>query len=211
MQRAGFLVGALAGAVAVVGCSGGPAGPGAPSPPASSTVAAPTGPPPTWNVDPVTPDDAQPAATSTSAESAPATPIAENTTTLEPVDKPVPQGGPWEKLGLTLRSGADVIQQEQLPQSFKDFLISRIGVEDLSGCTVEEVLVLGTHPDGYVFGSEESDCGGMQVVWGIADSQWNYIVAFLDAPPCADIAYNGIPEGAPGLRCTAEDGSARDY
>lgn len=157
------------------------------------------------DVEPVTPDDAQP-------EETPATiaPGGESPTTLAPVEQPTQQGGPWTELDLTLRSASDVTQHPELPESFREFLISRIGIEDEAGCTVESVDVRGIHPDGFAFGTEESNCGGLHTVWGIADSQWGYIVAFLDAPPCADIADNKIPVGAPGLRCT-EDGAARDY
>lgn len=166
----------------------------------------PTEPPPTVDTDPVTPDDAAPAET-------PATvaPGVESTTTLAPVDQPTQQGGPWTSPDVSLRSASDVTQQSELPESFREFLISRIGVEDDAGCTVENVELAGVHPDGFVYGTEESTCGGVQTVWGIADNQWNYLVAFLDAPPCADLAYNKIPAGAPGLRCTDDDGSARDY
>lgn len=131
--------------------------------------------------------------------------------TLPPVEKPEPQGGAWTELDLTMRSAADVAKATELPQSLRDFLAARIGVEDQSGCTVEKVELLGMHADGFVFGHEDSGCGGVQAVWGIADNQWSYIVAFLDAPPCADVAYNGVPEGAPGLRCTDDNGQARDY
>lgn len=192
--------------MALGGCSGAPAEPVETPAVAETTAPAATEPPPTVDATPVTPDDAAPGPTESTTA-----PTAETTTTLTPIEQPEPQGGPWQELDLTLRSGADVIQQDDLPQTFKDFLVSRIGVEDESGCTVEEVTLHGIHRDGYAYGVEDSDCGGMQTVWGIADNQWNYIVAFLDAPPCEDVAYNNIPEGAPGLRCTDDDGSARDY
>lgn len=214
------MIGALAGAVALGGCSGDPAEPVPTGPAVATTAPAPTEPPPTLDADPVTPDDAlpddaeSPASSPASPEPTellPMMPVEENPSTLAPVEKPEPEGGPWEAMDVTLRSGADVIQQEDLPQSFKDFLVSRIGVEDEAGCTVEEVTLQGIHQDGYAYGAEESDCGGMQAVWGIADEQWNYIVAFLDAQPCEEFAHNQIPEGTPGLRCTDEDGTARDY
>lgn len=199
-------MGALAGAAALGGCSAEPTEPLTQTPVVESSAATATEAAPTPTGEPVTADGAQPSDTGS-----PTAPTGESVTTLAPIEQPTPQGGPWEELNLTLRSGADVIKQDDLPQTFKDFLVSRLGVEDETGCTVDEVQVRAMHRDGYAFGVEESNCGGSQTVWGIADNHWNYIVAFEDAPPCADLAYNEIPAAAPGLRCTDEDGSARDY
>ena len=79
------------------------------------------------------------------------------------------------------------------------------------GCTTTEVVVKAVHADGFVFGSEESDCGGGQVIWGITEGQWNYIVQFGDAMPCRDFELNDIPPGVPGLRCLDEQNNAKDY
>ncbi|MDO5677172.1 MAG: hypothetical protein Q4G35_06655 [Propionibacteriaceae bacterium] len=200
MRTAVFLVGSL---LLLSGCSADPAEP------ASAPTVEPTTPVSSPSVVSAEPsEEAEPVTEPTML--LPLEPV-ENTSTLPPVEQPEPQGGPWTKLDLTIRSGADAIKQDALPQSFKDFLVSRIGVEDEVGCSTKEVVLHGIHPDGFVYGLEESSCGGTQTVWGIADNQWNYIVAFLDAPPCADLAYNKIPAGAPGLRCTGDDGSAQDY
>lgn len=171
--------------------------------------------PPPAEIDQLTSEPAAPASepadpAATAPESV-AAPTAESTTTLAPVERPEPQGGPWTSLDLTLRSGSDVIRETDLPQSLRDFLVTRIGVEDETGCLTEEITLHGIHQDGYVYGTEESTCGGGQAVWGIADNQWNYVVQFGDAMPCDDLAQNGIPTGAPGLRCTEADGAAKDY
>lgn len=200
MRKAVFLTGVLVGVVALTGCASSPTAPETTAPAVETTTAA----PPETSAPPTTPTPT--AAVPSEWETEPA-----GESSLPPVEQPVPAGGPWTELGVTLRSGSDVIQQTELPESFRDFLVSKIGVEDEVGCTLEEVEVLAVHDDGFVYGIEESSCGGAQTVWGIAGNQWNYIVAFLDAVPCADIAYNNIPAGAPGLRCLAEDGSARDY
>ncbi|GAA4890680.1 hypothetical protein GCM10025789_04020 [Tessaracoccus lubricantis] len=166
-----------------------------------------TEPPPTAEID-ITPTESSEAAESPEPVEAP---TAESTTTLSPVEQPPQEGGPWTKLDLTLRSGADIIKATDLPESLRAFLTTRVGVEDETGCVTQEVTLHGVHADGFAYGTEESNCAGGEVVWGITDNAWHYIVQFGDAVPCADLAYNGIPEGAPGLRCLAADGTAQDY
>lgn len=130
---------------------------------------------------------------------------------LSPIAQPTPEGGPWTAVDVTATTAAQITSATALPESLRTFLASRIGIEDDFGCTTSEVVIKAVHPDGYAFGSEDSDCGGGQVVWGITENQWNYIVQFGDAMPCGDFESNSIPKGVPGLRCVDDSGKATDY
>lgn len=130
---------------------------------------------------------------------------------LPPVAQPSAQGGPWTQVDVTATTAGQIAAATALPESLRTFLGSRIGIEDDFGCTTTEVVIKAVHPDGYAFGSEDSDCGGGQVVWGITEQQWNYIVQFGDAMPCRDFESNAIPTGVPGLRCLDDSGDASDY
>ncbi|MBB1484069.1 hypothetical protein H5392_09375 [Tessaracoccus sp. MC1865] len=210
MRTAVILTGVLACAAALGGCSPEPAAPSPTAPAVDMTTPGATEPPPTAETEIVASESASPSESASASESAPP-PTAESTTSLSPVEQPPQEGGPWTKLDLTLRSGADIIKATELPESLRAFLTSRVGVEDETGCVTEEVILHGIHSDGFAYGTEESNCAGGEVVWGITDNQWHYIVQFGDPVPCADLAYNGIPAGAPGLRCLGDDGSARDF
>ncbi|NHB85410.1 hypothetical protein G7085_14425 [Tessaracoccus sp. HDW20] len=112
---------------------------------------------------------------------------------------------------MTVRDAAQAGAASSLPASLRAFLASRVGVEDDGGCTTTEVEIRAVHPDGFAFGSEESDCGGGQVIWGITEGQWHYITQFEDAIPCREFALNSVPEAVPGLRCLDDSGKAADY
>lgn len=131
-------------------------------------------------------------------------------TTLPPVAQPSAQGGPWTTVNAKLTSGAEAMAASSLPESFRAFLASRIGVQDDADCTTKEVDVVAIHPDGFAYGTEESDCSSSQVVWGITEQQWHYINTFEDAIPCTEFVTNGVPPGVPGLRCL-ENNQAKDY
>lgn len=137
-------------------------------------------------------------------------PSGESPTLLPPVEQPVSQGGPWDTVGVTVTSAAEIDAVAAVPDSFRAFLHSRVGVEDEAGCTVTSITIKASHADGYVFGAEDSDCGDSQVVWGITENQWHYVVVFLEPMPCSDLTQNSVPTGTPGLRCT-DNGEARDY
>lgn len=130
---------------------------------------------------------------------------------LTPIAEPTPEGGPWTAMDVTAGSAAELADTEAIPDTFHTFMEQRIGIEDDAGCTISSVEIKAVHTDGYIFGSEDSTCGVTQVVWGITDQAWNYIVAFLDVMPCADLEMNGVPAGAPGLRCVDAQGQATDY
>lgn len=132
--------------------------------------------------------------------------------TLAPVAKPSPKGGPWTNVNVTATSAAQIESDQALPDSLRAFLGSRLGVKDASGCTLTRVEVKAVHPDGYAFGTEDSDCGaGQHAIWGIADSQWSYIVAFEDAIPCSEFVTNEVPKGLEGLRCLDDKGKSTSY
>lgn len=217
MRRALIIAGASVLLTGLVACSGEAE---APSTAAQTTPAAS---PSMWTPDPTEPPPAGPSdeAEPSSATLAPASPTAAPTSLApteeapspsgSPLAQPSAQGGPWTTVGLTATTPEEVSAATELPQSFRDFLVPRIGSEDDFGCTTTEVVVKAVHADGFVFGSEESDCGGGQVVWGITEGQWNYIVQFGDAMPCRDFELNDIPPGVPGLRCLDEQNNAKDY
>lgn len=187
---------------ALAGCSG-QSLPTATPPPTSAPVPTPS----MWTPDPT---QAPPEATGLTSP-APSSPTEPSPTqSLPPVEKPSPQGGPWEAVDLTATT-AEQLTSGALPETLAAFLATRIGVEDDFGCTTSEFVIKAVHPDGYAFGTEDADCGGGQVIWGVTEQQWNYIVAFGDAMPCRDLALNEIPTGAPGLRCLDDSGDARDY
>ena len=139
-------------------------------------------------------------------------PLAESTvpTSLPPVGQPTPQGGAWEKVGARVTTAAEARALASVPESLREFLAARIGVEDHSGCTLTEVVLLAVHRDGFAFGTEDTTCGGAHTVWGIAEGQWEYVVQYEDAMPCEFVAQNDIPRGVPGLRCVGDEG-AEDY
>lgn len=131
---------------------------------------------------------------------------------LEPVAKPSPKGGPWTTVDVSAGSAEQIRSDGALPESLRIFLASRIGVEDVSGCTLTGVEVRAVHQDGYAYGSEASDCGGdQQVIWGIADGQWNYILAFEDAIPCTEFSTNEVPKGIPGVKCLTDTSESTNY
>ena len=135
----------------------------------------------------------------------------EPTPTVSPIEQPSKAGGPWTPVSLAITSTTQLAAETQLPETFREFMGRRLGVEDDAGCTISAITVKGTHPDGFVFGSEDSTCGDSQAVWGITENAWHYIVAFGDAIPCTEFGHNQVPTGAPGLRCIGDDGQARDY
>lgn len=130
---------------------------------------------------------------------------------LPPVAQPPRNGGPWTTVDVTATSASQVMAATSLPETLRAFLTSRIGIEDDAGCTASQISVNAVHADGFAFGTEESNCGGSQVVWGITESQWHYIVAFEDAIPCREFTLNDVPTGVPGLRCLDAEGTAADY
>ncbi len=159
---------------------------------------------------PASPDPAPVA--SPTAEPTELEPLAETPTpTLPPVAQPTKVGGPWTPVDVTVTDAEQVKAADALPETFRTFLASRVGVEDDAGCTTSEVVVKAIHPDGFAFGSEESDCGGGQVIWGIDEGAWHYINQFEDAIPCTEFVTNEVPPGAPGLRCLDENGDAKDF
>ena len=172
-----------------------------------------TGPVPVPPVAPSSgPGSPSPTTPSAAPTDSPTPPLAESTppTSLPPVSQPAPQGGPWEKVGATLRSAEDAQGLTSVPESLRAFLAARIGHEDDAGCAVTEVVLLGVHGDGFAFGTEDTTCGGAHTVWGIAEGQWEYVVQYEDAMPCEFVAQNDIPRGVPGLRCVGDEG-AEDY
>lgn len=133
------------------------------------------------------------------------------TTALTPVPQPSPEGGPWAEVGAAVTTPEEAREHAQLPASFQDFLAVRLGYADETGCVTTRVDVRAVHPDGFVFGDEETTCGDSLTIWGIAERRWQYIVAFQDAIPCRDLAQNDVPAGVPGLRCLDDTGRAADY
>lgn len=125
--------------------------------------------------------------------------------------QPSPQGGPWDEVDVGVTSQDELDAATQLPESLRLFLGTRLGKEDDSGCTTTELEIRAVHPDGYAFGSEDATCGTNQAIWGITDGQWNYLVAFDDVMPCADLETNEVPTGAPGLRCLDDDDTVQAY
>lgn len=196
IAEASLLVAALA------GCSGQSLPPASQTP---STAPASTPSQSGTEATPATPEATTPASTAPSSPAAPSP-----TPSLPPVEKPSPQGGPWQAVDLTATT-AEQLTSGALPATLAAFLATRLGVEDDFGCTTSEFVIKAVHPDGYAFGTEDADCGGGQVIWGVTEQQWNYIVAFGDAMPCRDLELNEIPPGAPGLRCLDDSGDARDY
>ena len=133
------------------------------------------------------------------------------TASLSPVPQPTPQGGPWAGMTASLGSPEEARADAGLPPSFQEFLAVRLGYADETGCVTTRVDVKAVHRDGFVFGEEQTSCGDSLTVWGITEQRWHYIVAFSDAMPCADLAQNQVPAGAPGLRCLDENGAATNY
>jgi len=133
------------------------------------------------------------------------------TASLSPVEQPTPEGGPWSAVAASLGSPEEARAQAGLPASFQEFLGVRLGYADETGCVTTQVDVRAVHRDGFVFGEEQTTCGDSLTVWGITEQRWHYIVAFQDAMPCADLTQNGVPTGAPGLRCLDANGAATDY
>lgn len=168
----------------------------------------PTQPPttPSFSATPSTPASAEP------ATHEPAPTAESSGASLPPVAKPSPQGGPWTNVDVTATNAEQINAAGALPETLRAFLASRIGVEDVSGCTLTGVEVKAVHTDGYAYGSEESDCGGgQQVIWGIADDQWNYILAFEDAIPCSEFVTNEVPKGIKGLSCLDDKSESTSY
>lgn len=132
-------------------------------------------------------------------------------TELPPVAQPSPQGGPWDEIGVTVSTPEELAAAQGIPDSLRAFLGTQLGVEDASGCTTTQIEVAAVHRDGYAFGSSDASCGSELVAWGIAESQWRYLVAFDDAMPCSDLALNHIPTGVPGLRCLDDEGALTGY
>lgn len=158
-----------------------------------------------------TPVETTSAAAPTPVETSSAAPSPTSSPTLSPIAEPTPEGGPWTAMDVTAASAEELAGAEGIPETFHTFMEQRIGVEDDAGCTISSVEIKAVHRDGFIFGSEDSTCGVTQVVWGITDQAWNYIVAFLDVMPCADLEMNGVPAGVPGLRCVDAQGQATDY
>lgn len=156
-----------------------------------------------------TPVETTSAAAPTPEQSAAPSPT--SSPTLSPIAEPTPEGGPWTAMDVTAASAEELAGAEGIPETFHTFMEQRIGVEDDAGCTISSVEIKAVHRDGFIFGSEDSTCGVTQVVWGITDQAWNYIVAFLDVMPCADLEMNGVPADVPGLRCVDAQGQATDY
>ena len=202
-----MLAGVFALVAALSGCS---AGDGQPAPGPSATAL----PEPTLAPPPTTQEaTAVPSPSATGQSQAPEViPTAESPSApLPPVAQPSPVGGPWTSIDVTVTDAVQAQSAGALPESFRTFLASRIGVEDDAGCTTTEVDLRAVHPDGFVFGSEESDCGGGQAIWGITEGQWHYITQFEDAIPCREFTLNEVPVGVPGLRCLDDSGKAADY
>lgn len=197
----------LAGACLLVAAMSGCTSTAAPTP--SMVTPDPTEPPPTGQAELATASASPEMGQSQAPEVVPTAETPANN--LPPVAQPSKRGGPWTGVSVTATTAAQIGAADGLPDTLRAFLGSRLGVEDDAGCTTSEVTVRAVHPDGFAFGSEDSNCGGGQVVWGITESQWHYIVQFEDAIPCREFTLNEVPTGVPGLRCTGDEGTAEDY
>lgn len=139
-------------------------------------------------------------------------PRGEVSSTLPPVEQPEPRGGPWQEVQATVTSEAEVAAATDLPESFRAYLGSRLGVEDDTGCSSTSYEVLAVHADGFAYGSEENTCHPSSfVVWGIEEGQWRYLLLFQDPPLCGELERMGLPVEVPGLACEGDDFQTRSY
>ena len=155
---------------------------------------------------PATSEASEPGVQATEAE-----PRGEVPLSLPPVEKPEPQGGPWDQLSATISDAEQATAATGLPDTFLEYVKARLTVEDDAGCTPSALHFTAAHRDGFVYGSEESPCQDGFAVWGIDGDEWRYLVLFQDPPECAQLTEMGVPVDVPGLACEDENFQVRNY
>ena len=168
---------------------------------------APQPPPPEPSVLPV---DSSPSSSAVTTGSG-VEPRGEVPLSLPPVEEPTPQGGPWDQVEVSVSDVDQANAESGLPESFVDYMVARLTVEDEAGCTTTAFEISAQHRDGFVFGAEESPCHNGFAVWGIDEGEWRYLTLFEDPPQCAELAELGVPVDVPGLSCEDEDFQVRSY
>lgn len=202
-MRMTLSVAALA-AIALTGCA--PEMAVVPSPEPTTAAPSPSVSPSPTATPTVEPTPPAPSPITSAEPPAPAATSAKPGTTATPTSTPTRTAttgttvAAWRDAGSEATSADAAASLAGVPDSFRSYVASIMGGADSDGCTTNYVGVQSVHPDGFIIGTEGSDCGGGQTIWAESGGSWNRLFILQSAPLCEELASAGVPTGG-GLQC----------